>query len=91
MYAAFVGFIDDDSRLWTWHTPHDNDADRFYLRLHQALEEDNFSPDEMGEHFRARLRNDDGEINEQLEQVVAELVSRAWAVKDYLRATRHLA
>jgi len=87
MYEAFEGFIDDDSTHWNWHTNHPNDDERFYLRLNKALQMPDFSPDEMGEHFRQRLQRHTNEPNECLLNRIAELVSKAWTIKEYLKAT----
>lgn len=76
MYNAFTPFLS----LPTWHTSHDSDAAAFYKCLAKVVCNDDFSPERMGEEFR----NAKGQ---GFDQVIDELVNKAWAIHDFLKAT----
>ena len=76
MYEVFDSFISTD----TWSTGHDLDMERFYQALALVVRDDGFSPDKMGEYFK-------GKVNAVHHNYADELVTKAWAVRDFLHAT----
>ncbi len=67
----------------TWHTNHDDDRNRFFVTLHQVVLDPAFNPDRLGDYIRQKKRIDDGHL---LSSTVQDLVSMAWAVRDYFKA-----
>ena len=76
VYEVFDHFLDVE----TWTSGHDFDLARFYRALSKVVGEDGFSPDEMGRYMK-------GKKNPNYHDEIDQLVTKAWAVKDYLEAT----
>ncbi len=85
MYAAFDNFLQTD----TWHTTHPMDEKRFIKALAAIVKDRDFNPDEMGNYMR-RLTKSPTNVEDQdhpYEDAIQRLVTKAWAVKEYLALT----
>lgn len=78
IYNVFDKFL----RVETWHTSHACDDRRFYECLHEVVEETNFDPEAMGSYMR-NAKGVDSDEHPYAERI-RELVSNAWAVREYL-------
>ena len=83
MYETFDRFL----RGSTWHTNHDNDRRRFFELLAPLIRSPDFNPDQMGEHMREKTGAGIGYDNHPFRAYIDKLVSDAWAVQDFLKAT----
>jgi hypothetical protein len=83
-YKPFNSFL----RVDTWHTSHPLDDQRFFQCLHDVVREPDFSAEAMGEYMRAakQVESDDHPFAQRIDS----LVRKAWAVREYLEATRQL-
>lgn len=81
-YSVFDSFLSRD----TWHTNHDNDLFVFYRCLQQVVDDPHFNPESMGHYIKTKkkISTDD----HPLAGAVGDLVSNAWAVRDYFTAIR---
>jgi hypothetical protein len=84
MYQAFDKFL----AVPTWHTHHDLDAERFYQALHKVVKADAFSPDAMADYMHQKLGVPRGGANNYSNAAIDRYAAAAWAVRDYLKATR---
>jgi hypothetical protein len=84
MYRAFDKFL----AVPTWHTNHDADGGRFYLALHQVVKNAAFNPDAMADYMHQKLGVPRGGANNCSDEAIRRYTSAAWAVRDYLNATR---
>jgi hypothetical protein len=85
MTAADYSVFDKFLAVETWHTSHPLDDKRFFLCLHEIVDLSDFSAQAMGEHMRAAKGVDSHEHH--YAQRIDDLVSKAYAVRDYLEAT----
>lgn len=85
MYEAFDKFLARD----TWHTSHPLDEQVFYRCLHEVIGDEEFSPDEMGDYIREQ-KGIERDADNPLDEAIDRWVSNAWAVRDYLSATKNL-
>jgi hypothetical protein len=83
-YAVFEPFLDVE----TWHSSHPMDDRRFFLALYAVVKRAEFSPQAMGDYFRQRKGEHSDEHH--LSRRIDDLVSKAWAVRDFIDATRDL-
>ncbi len=82
-YSVFDTFC----KVPTWHTSHPMDQKRFHSALKQVVRESSFSPEMMGDYIRQNHAEPMWpKESEELQLVISDLVSKAWAVKDYLEA-----
>ena len=79
-YSAFDYFLDRD----TWHTFHHNDQKIFFQVLHRVIREPSFDPDKLREYMREK--KDVSDEHHPFSTVIDEYVSKASAVKEYLKA-----
>ena len=79
-YNAFDPFL---SRS-TWHTGHDNDLFAFYRCLAKVIDSPNFNPESMGKYFQEKKQVTS---DHPFASSISDLVSYAWAVRDYFAAT----
>lgn len=70
----------------TWHTGKPSDEKRFNLALARVVDRADFSPDVMGERMLTAIEARSG-LRANYAYIVRDLVSRAWAVRDFLQAT----
>lgn len=80
MYEVFDSFIENE---W-WHTCHAEDERRFFVALHKVVRDTRFSPEEMGDYLRSKLKQPYNRDVNPFEQAVRHYVSAAWAVRDFL-------
>jgi hypothetical protein len=82
MYEAFDKFLAMD----TWYSAHPLDGKRFFQALDHVVRDEAFDADAMGKYMFQKtgiLRN----TNDSRAGRIAELISAAWAVREYLDAT----
>lgn len=83
MYQAFDRFLSLESPF----SGQPGDEDLFYEALETVVREPAFSPEDMGDYFRSRKGI--GEGHPDLAAVRA-LVTKAWAVRDFIRVSTRL-
>jgi hypothetical protein len=81
MYEPFDRFLSFD----TLFSGDQADEDRFYEALAIVVHKPGFSPDAMGDYFMERKQVPDG--HPLWQDLVADYVAKAWAVKDFLRVS----
>jgi hypothetical protein len=79
-YSVFDPFLGVE----TWHTTHPLDDKRFFICLHKVVEDPDFNAETMGEYMRSEKGVDSPEHH--YAQRIDNLVSKAWAVREYLDA-----
>jgi hypothetical protein len=81
-HRVFDTFLSVD----TWHTTHPLDDRRFFWALSEVVEDPDFNPEAMGDHFRKvkAVTSDQHPFASRIDS----LVSKAWAVREYLEAIR---
>jgi hypothetical protein len=80
-YDVFDSFLSVD----TWYTSHWLDDRGFFVCLSKIVQKPDFDPESMGEYMRAVKDIDSHEHHFALR--VRDLVSKAWAVRQYLEAS----
>jgi hypothetical protein len=68
----------------TWHTSHPLDEQRFFKCLSKVVDHPDFNPESMGDYIRGKQNIDTDEHH--FTEAVHDLVRKAWAVYDYLKA-----
>jgi hypothetical protein len=84
LYEAFDKFLQID----TWHTRHPNDEERFFKVLASVIEDSSFNPDNLGAYIREKKGVPRDEKENHFNIAIDDYVTKAWAVKDYLKANR---
>lgn len=84
LYEVFDKFL----QVSTWYTRHPNDEERFFTTLALVVRDPNFNPDALGEYMRNRMNVSRDDEENHYNMAIDDYVSRAWAVKDYLRFNR---
>lgn len=77
-YTVFDRFLDVE----TWHTNHPLDDWRFLLALRNAIQDERFSPNDMGDYIRNKTGN-----HKEYEARIDSLVEKAETILDYEQAT----
>ena len=84
-YSVFDRFC----KVPTWHTSHALDERRFNDALKLVIDNPEFSPESMGEYIRQNHSDPMWPTgSDALDLAICGLISKAWAVKDYLSASR---
>jgi hypothetical protein len=83
-YSVFDKFL----RVDTWLSGHPNDEERFFKCLHEVVTLPDFNADAMGEYLKQKkgVTSDDHLYS----STIRDLVTKAWAVRDYLQYTDHI-
>ena len=97
--GLFVGFtvssiynaLDSFLAVETWHTGHPSDEKRFYLALNEIVGHPDFSSESMGTFLRERVKIASADRDQYFENAIQALVTKAWAVRDFLQYTGRLA
>jgi hypothetical protein len=86
-YNEFDPFL----RVDTWHTGHHYDEQRFYRCLAQVVEDPGFSPESMGNYMREAKKIAPDDHDHPFAMTIRELVTKAWAVREFLQAKKEMA
>jgi hypothetical protein len=81
-YSVFDSFC----KVPTWNTSHALDERRFNDALSKVVHDKDFSPEAMGDYIRNIHSNPIWpKESEELQNVISQLISNAWTIKNYVQ------
>jgi hypothetical protein len=78
--------LDNFMAVETWSSRHPRDKERFFIVLHELLENPEFNPDKMAEYMREKVGIGASDDQHPLHNAINDYTSAAWAIKEYLDA-----